>query len=555
MVQAARDGMVNGEWVFYTADLFLNDVLGVAGNWKQRDGYDKEALSAYRFLFVLSIRDVRNNSQYKTFQAQVRNRGAVKFNKSKESIVINYYSATFHDAVLLFAKGLRTAYENPIRPRSYDGQLPLSVNTVVRWTWNSTFQGASGLVYINPKGDRADDLTIYRMTDEILGTFSVVAVYYGNEGAYRELRSINWRTSDGLPPLNEPVCGYENTRCVQITSAVSIGGSLAGLLILCLLGAGIRYCIKHRNVKSKHHSEWLAEWEDITMDALSTQSRMSLNSNSSLSKPSLRSDDDSASRRSKKKPPPSSGRLAFGTWQGRLVMVTLCEPHIVNLKKMLSEVKVVRGMSHDNILHFLGAVVGPDHYAVIGEYCSKGTLQDLLADETAKLDWIFRYSLLSDLVKGIIYIHGSPLAVHGRLTSACCYVDGKFVLKVGDYGLPTMYKRTIPAELTYQNYVSLYWTAPELLDRPNGPGTPEGDVYAYGIILQEIILREEPYSMYELEPEGKCTAFPSFSLETDKCFRTNGMSNFQKSSPGFETRKYSSDRISHPRMVPPGCCP
>lgn len=56
-------------------------------------------------------------------------------------------------------------------------------------------------------------------------------------------------------------------------------------------------------------------------------------------------------------------------------MVTLCEPHIVNLKKMLSEVKVVRAMSHDNILHFLGAVVGPDHYAVIGEYCSKGTLQ------------------------------------------------------------------------------------------------------------------------------------------------------------------------------------
>ena len=56
-----------------------------------------------------------------------------------------------------------------------------------------------------------------------------------------------------------------------------------------------------------------------------------------------------------------------------------------------------------------------------------------MADETAKLDWIFRYSLLSDLVKGIIYIHGSPLGVHGRLTSAGCYVDGKFVLKVGEY--------------------------------------------------------------------------------------------------------------------------
>ena len=96
------------------------------------DGYDKEALSAYRYLFVLSIRDVRDTPQYKTFQAQVRNRGAIKFNKPKESIVINYYSASFHDSILLFAKGMRMAYESPIRKRAYDGQLPLVVNTVNR---------------------------------------------------------------------------------------------------------------------------------------------------------------------------------------------------------------------------------------------------------------------------------------------------------------------------------------------------------------------------------------------------------------------------------------
>jgi hypothetical protein len=85
-------------------------------------------------------------------------------------------------------------------------------------------------------------------------------------------------------------------------------------------------------------------------------------------------------------------------------------------------------------------------------------------------------------------------------------VDGKFVLKVGNYGLPTLYRKTIPHELTYQYYVSLYWTAPEHLNDSNEPGTQEGDVYAYGIMLQEVILREEPYSMYQLEPEGKASA-------------------------------------------------
>ena len=203
----------------------------------------------------------------------------------------------------------------------------------------------------------------------------MVAAYYGLEGAYREVSPISWRTSDGQPPLNEPICGYENNRCIKVTSAASIGGGLAALLVVGAFITWLVYYIRRRRDKNKHLSEWLAEWEDLQMDSMATQSRMSLNSSSSLSKPSLRSDDDGVSRRSHRKPPPSNGRLAFGTWHGRLVMVSLCEPHIVNFKRLEAEVKAVRVMSHDNILRFLGAVAGPDQYAVIDEYCSKGTLQ------------------------------------------------------------------------------------------------------------------------------------------------------------------------------------
>ena len=44
----------------------------------------------------------------------------------------------------------------------------------------------------------------------------------------------------------------------------------------------------------------------------------------------------------------------------------------------------------------------------------------------------------------------------------------------------------------------LLWTSPELLRMANPPlgGTKEGDVYAFGIILQEIILLDQPYSMF-----------------------------------------------------------
>ena len=38
------------------------------------------------------------------------------------------------------------------------------------------------------------------------------------------------------------------------------------------------------------------------------------------------------------------------------------------------------------------------------------------------------------------YIHASQIKVHARLKSSNCVVDGRWVLKITDYGLPTVYE-------------------------------------------------------------------------------------------------------------------
>ena len=51
----------------------------------------------------------------------------------------------------------------------------------------------------------------------------------------------------------------------------------------------------------------------------------------------------------------------------------------------------------------------------------------------------------------------------------------------------------------------MLWTAPELLRDTNPPprGTQKGDVYAFGIILYELLNRSGPYGDTDLSPKGK----------------------------------------------------
>lgn len=85
--------------------------------------------------------------------------------------------------------------------------------------------------------------------------------------------------------------------------------------------------------------------------------------------------------------------------------------------------------------YFAGWLADPIRTAMVFEYCSRGSLQDVLIMDDIKLDWSFRLSLLTDLVRGMRYLHSSAMRIHGSLTSRNCVVDARWVLKVTDYGL------------------------------------------------------------------------------------------------------------------------
>ncbi|XP_031697276.1 atrial natriuretic peptide receptor 1-like [Anarrhichthys ocellatus] len=85
-----------------------------------------------------------------------------------------------------------------------------------------------------------------------------------------------------------------------------------------------------------------------------------------------------------------------------------------------------------------------------------------MESDSITLDWMFRYSLINDIVKGMLFLHNSVLVSHGNLKSSNCVVDGRFVLKITDYGLESLRTSSCPED-THAYYARKLWTAPELL--------------------------------------------------------------------------------------------
>ncbi|CAF1248529.1 unnamed protein product [Rotaria sordida] len=201
-----------------------------------------------------------------------------------------------------------------------------------------------------------------------------------------------------------------------------------------------------------------------------------------------------------------SGKTA--RYNGDLVEVKQLHIGPLSLRtKVMRELRQLKDLRHENLNTFLGLYIDQNAPALIFEYGDRGSLEDILKKEEIKLDWNFKWSMLNDLVRGMRYLSNSSIRCHGNLKSRNCIVDSRWVLKITDYRLNEMYSlQNAPRQVDIDD---LLWMAPEHVRTTiikNDVATiitssAAGDVYSFGIIMQEVILRGPPYCMLDLTPQ------------------------------------------------------
>ena len=69
----------------------------------------------------------------------------------------------------------------------------------------------------------------------------------------------------------------------------------------------------------------------------------------------------------------------------------------------------MKDLSHDNINAFLGICPEANHACILMAYATRGSLQDVLLNDGIALTWDFKLSLVTDIARGMKYLHSSVI--------------------------------------------------------------------------------------------------------------------------------------------------
>lgn len=245
MLAAHRRQLTDGSCVFFNMELFNASSYG-NGSWRRGDNHDDDARLAFASLNTVTL--------LKTLKPEFEKFTLEMSKLSEQSGVadcqacgnVNIFMEGFHDAMLLYAIALHEAIKN--------GYSKKNGTEITSRMWNRTFEGIAGQVSMDINGDREGDFSLMAMTNVEVGTYEVVANYFG----------VN-RTFQLLPAFNVDhfrLRGKQTTHPDPVDKSCGLGVSaLTGIIVGAVLGTVmlIAYYFFRKNyritIERRSHSE------------------------------------------------------------------------------------------------------------------------------------------------------------------------------------------------------------------------------------------------------------------------------------------------------------
>ncbi|XP_065058516.1 serine/threonine-protein kinase A-Raf-like isoform X2 [Rhopilema esculentum] len=193
----------------------------------------------------------------------------------------------------------------------------------------------------------------------------------------------------------------------------------------------------------------------------------------------------------------SYGTVYKGFWHGTVAvkMLNVKDPSPQQLQAFKNEVAVLRKTRHVNVLLFMGCMWKP-YLAIITQWCEGSSLYRHLHVAETKFEMLDLINISRQTAQGMDYLHAKSI-IHRDMKSNNIFLQEDLTVKIGDFGLATAKTRWsgTPEHGCEQPFGSILWMAPEVIRlQDKNPYTFMSDVYAFGVVLYELLTSSLPYT-------------------------------------------------------------
>ncbi|KAE9456207.1 hypothetical protein C3L33_11898, partial [Rhododendron williamsianum] len=366
--------------------------------------------------------------------------------------------------------------------------------------WDGEVSEASGLFVTYPLGD-GDSLesiaAVARVSEDILRMYNPGANFSAGSG----LVYIPGRDKSGkYPPLKSStgfLANFATGLSGGVIAGISIGVVMGALLVSVCIYCG--FCRK-KKVPDKLMSS--KRYEDRQAPGSTLEKSDSIGAPGSTSSRGLAIRVDKSVEFSYEELAKATNDFSIGhkIGQGGFGAVYYAElrGEKAAIKKMdmmatrefLAELKVLTHVHHLNLVRLIGYCVEGSLFLVY-EYIENGNLsQHLHGTGWDPLPWSTRVQIALDSARGLEYIHEHtvPVYIHRDIKTANILIDKNFRAKVADFGLAKLTEvggSSLPTRLVG----TFGYMPPEYAQY--GDVSPKIDVYAFGVVLYELISAKE----------------------------------------------------------------
>lgn len=196
------------------------------------------------------------------------------------------------------------------------------------------------------------------------------------------------------------------------------------------------------------------------------------------------------------------GAGQFGeVWQGKCRGVDVAIKYLKHFdssmkEEFVAEVEIMAQVIHPHIVLLLGASTDDRPWSMVTELMSRGDLHHILhTPSIGEIPLNRKLGFAIDITSGMAWLTGKEVKIlHRDLKPGNVLVDHNWTCKICDFGLSYLQSKGMVKGDAVGGGSPL-WMSPEaLLDEL--PITEKNDVYAFGLVLWEIITQVPVFSTY-----------------------------------------------------------